>query len=492
MNEFDETSSSPPGGVSPRKWARLESFLSELPPAAAAKLFAAVESGGGAAGLPAAPVLQLLRTRLISADARFPARRLSARRLFFAPFEDFFISGRRGRKRRARIDRASLARIWALIEEDPACAEAARAADDLDAAIARGEGALGPYEERLFAAASEGFSRLVEHAESDAAYRADLSARLGARADQCADKTGAAALHDLAEINFLLPAVAHLKSVQAAFARGAARLTEEDLYEARRIYAACVRDAPQAAPYAPLAIAARMASIEQALPLYYHFTRIEDEALPDAGADAAFIAEAAFDDLESLARALERAADEEPDFAAAVALFERFAALAAGVASAAAKEKDAAFANRIEAGRDIAAGALARFCECALAAVRRFLPTRHAGGSSRLRALRPDIERGVDPRDEKAAREGAAFLVEAARLGAALGRDDAARFIEDARAETRRYAGDLVAEIRAAEGAPRAAAARRMEATLRAGEALLAADEIALLREKTNAALISA
>ncbi|MCB2114452.1 MAG: hypothetical protein KDD85_13030 [Parvularculaceae bacterium] len=492
MNEFEENASPDADGVSPRRWTRLENFLSELPPAAAAKLFAAVESGGETAGLPAAQVLKILRTRLVDAGAPFPERPANARRAFFAPFEDFLISGRKGRKRRARIDRASLGAIWALIGEDAACKEAANAADAYDAALARGDKSLAHLEDALFAGAAIGFARLIDHAEADAAFRSDLSRRLGAQSEKCADKTGAAALHDLAEINFLLPAIGHLKAVRGAFARGAARLTEEELYDARRIYSMCVKDAPQAAPYIPLAIAARMASFDEAFALYYHFARIEDEALPDAAADAAFIAEAAFDDLESMARALERAADEEPHFDGASALFDRFAALAGGVARAAARENDAAFANRIGASRDIAAGALARYCECALAGLRRFLPTRHAGGSSRLMALRPDIARSLDPRDEMAARAGAGFLVEAQRLGAALERRDAARFADDARSELRRYAGDLIAEIRAAEGEPRAAAARRMEAVLRVAAILLADDELALFRERANVALVSA
>ncbi|MGE0182464.1 MAG: hypothetical protein AB7F91_06330 [Parvularculaceae bacterium] len=495
MNDLLETAAPAHGDVPSRKWERLESFLSGLAPAAAAKLFAALESGGGAGagGLPAATVLAFLRTRLVSDGAPFPQRRASARRLFFAPFEDFFVSGRKGRKRRARIDRASLSAIWSLIEEDPACVEAADAARALDAAIARGEIKLSPFEDALHAAAGAGFSRLIEHAENDVIFRADLSARLSAGGEKCPDKRGAAALHDLAEINFLLPAVRYLKTVQAVFPRPLAALTEEDFYNARRIYAACVRAAPQAAPYVPLAIAARMAAIEDALPLYFHFSKIEDDAIPDAAADASFIAEAAFDDLESLARALERAADDDPDTDGIAERFERFGSLAAGLARAAEREGDAAFVNRIEASRDIAADALTRFSECSLSAVRRFLPTRHAGGSSRLMALRPDIARSVDLRDEIAARKSAIFLAGVPALGEGLARGDAvAAIIEDACAETQRYAGDLVAEIRAAEGDRRKAALKRMEAVLRAAAPLLSADKIALLAERAKAAALSA
>lgn len=479
-----------PSGVSPRKWARLQSFLGALPPAAAAKLFAALERGRSDQGaLPSAPMLSVLRTRLISEGANFPPRAADARRLFFTPFEDFFIAARRGRKRRARIDRASLGAIWSVLLEDPACADAAKAAGDLDAALARGEAETQGLEDALFAAAGEGLSRLVAHADEDAAYRADLGARLSPGAPQ----TGAAALHDLAEINLLIPAAARLRAVQAAFARPLAMLTPEDLFEARKIYAAAARETPQAAVYCLLAIAARMEAPWRALALYYHLMRAEDDSLPGARLDAAVIAESLFDDLEGLARGLERDADDDADIDDAAARLDHVAEFAGGMIAEAEREGDGAAVSRIEASRDIAASALSRFCEHALAAIRRNQPVRHAGGSSRLMALRPDIDRAVDGRAGRLAREGAAFLAKAERLGRLLDRSDAAAGYGDAAlTETRRYAGDLIAEIRAAEGQERIAARKRMEATLRAAEILLPASEIALLKDRAAAAAVSA
>jgi hypothetical protein len=157
------------------------------------------------------------------------------------------------------------------------------------------------------------------------------------------------------------------------------------------------------------------------------------------------------------------------------------------------RESDGALVRRAEAGRAIAAAALARDREVALAQIRRNQPVRHAGGSSRLMALRPDIDRPLDAAAERGARAGAAFLADAPTLGLRLDRPDAAEtFARQAGEEARCYAGDLIAEIRAAEGPERTSARRRMESTLRGAEALLQAEEVALLKERAAAAAVSA
>ena len=491
MIDLSEIALSPPAGVSPRKWARLSSFLGALPPAAAARLFAALEAAPAGEGLPAGAVLQSLRARLIEEEAPFPPRRRTAQRLFFQPFADFFVSARRGRKRRARIDRASLEPIWKLTVSDAACASAARAALALDDAIARGEGDVAPPLRDLFEAAADGFAILIAHAEEDAAFRADLSARLGGAG--AGDQVGAAALHDLAEVSLLLPAAAHLLGAQETFPRPLSQLTEEDLYQARRLYARAASDAPGAAGYLLTAIAARMDAPWRAMRLYYHLMRAQDDTLPHARADAATIAETLFEDLEGLARGLERDADDDPDTEDAPARLAHFADFASGLAAEADEASDGATLARIEACRDIAAAALARFSETSLARVRRNHPVRHAGGSTRLMALRPDIERPLDRALEKEARAAARFLSKASGLAMMLERPGAASpYVDDATRETARYAGDLIAEIRAAEGDARSVARKRMEATLRAAEGLLPDHEIAVLKERANVAAVSA
>jgi hypothetical protein len=488
MNDLFDPS--PPAGVAPTKWARLVAFLGALPTAPAQRLFAALEKDAAPRpGFPAPAILATLRTRLIEEGGSFPPRPLTAQRLFFAPFEDFFVAVRHGRKRRARIARSSIAPIWTLLLTDASLAEAARAAAGLDAAIRQG-GDVAAREDALFRTAADGLERLIALADSDAAFREDLSSRLSGGDPQ----RGAAALLDLAEIAALLPAVAHLREAQGEFPRPTRSLTEEDVYSVRRLYARAAADQPETAAYVLFAVAARMDAPWRALRLAFHLARIDSAHLKEARADAAALVEILFEDVESLARGLERDAEEgDPETEELPARFTHFAEFAKGAAEEAARARDGAAERRVEACRDIAAAALARACEKALAAVRAVHPVRRAGGSSRLMAMRPDVARPVERGAERAAVAGAAFLARAGGLAAALGRTEAAAPIaESALAETRRYAGDLILEIRAAEGGERDAARRRMEATLRAAAPLLPADEIALLKERAAAAAVSA
>lgn len=492
LGPASETSPAP-AGVTPARWARLETFLGAMAPAAAAKLFETLEQArlrGADDGLPTAPMLAVLRAQLAAHRAQFPARPLTAQRLFFTPFEDFFVTGRRGRKRRARIARTTLAPLWRLITEDAACNEARAAAVALDAAIARADADVPALSDALYATAALGLARLVAHAEADPGFRADLGERLAGGAGP---QAGAAAILDVAEINLMLPAHRHLAAARAAFPKPVASLTEENLYEARGLYARVSAEANDAAPYLLLSIAARMEAPWRALKLVHHIMGAEDETLTHAREDAGILAESLFDDLEGHARQLERDADDDLDTEDTAASLDHFADYAAGLIGEARAAGDAVTVNRAEACRDIASGALARFCEQAHAAIRKIQPVRHAGGSSRLMGLRPDIERPLDPGAERRAAAAAKFLAGAGNIAQRLGRPDAvASLVADAVSETRRYAGDLVCEIRAGEGADRIAARRRMEQTLGAVEPLIAPGDLALIRERAAAAAVSA
>ncbi|NWG72614.1 MAG: hypothetical protein HXY23_13570 [Parvularculaceae bacterium] len=471
--------------LSPAKRARLVAFLGGLPPGPAGKLFAALETdrARGGAALPHDALLDILRAELVAREGKFPPRQRNAERVFFTPFEDFFVAFRTGRKRKGRIARSSLTPLWRILKTDPAASGAARAASALDGAIRENSPNLPTFEEALFLAAAEGFGRLLAHAEADTAFRADLIDRLG----------GPDGFDDFREISRLIGAVHHLRSLQAAFARPVRSLTEEDLYEMRRLYVAARADIGDAAPYLLLQLMGRMEGPWRALRLYYHLTSAEDGALGPAREESAIILDTLFDDLEGAARLLER--DCEGDFDAAIAEthLSHFIAFAEGLSEEAGRAGDRVVQNRVEAARDVAAGALERFTEQALASLRRAMPVRHAGGSSRLMALRPDCSRPMPPRVVAAARQATAFRAKAAGLAARLRRPQAGKNVAaDAAEEARRYAGDLVLEIRAAEGEDRVAARRLMEAVLEFGAPLLQADEVGLLRERAQAAALTA
>lgn len=487
-----------PKGLSRAKWGKLSAFLETLPAAAASRLFETLEAaaraaGADEAGAADAAILGALRARLLRGGARLPDRQPTARRAFFAPFEDFFTPARRGRKRRARIARPSLAPIWRVLTTDPAAADFARAAEALDAAFAGGAdaAAIERLEASMFRAAAEGAARLIAHADADPAFRAGVSDRLAG--GDVAPSAGPSALHDLAELGVLLPAVDRLRAAQKAFQRPVRGLTEEELFEARRHYAETRAKAPDVAPYILLLIAARMDAPWRGLRLYYHIDRVRDGALDGARADAAILLETLFEDIEQQARLLERDAESELDADDAGRRLAAFSEFAAGMIEEARREGDAVVANRIEASRDVAASALQRFSEQSLAAIRKTMPVRHAGGSSRLMGLRPDFDAPLDSSLQSRARAGAQFLRRGDALAKSLARPTAAGpFAREAGHEIRRYAQDLVLEIRAAEGAERQAARRRMEATLQLADGLVPAADIALLSDRAAAAAVSA
>lgn len=424
-----------------------------------------------------------LRRQLLAHDAAFPARAASAQRLFFTPFEDFFVAYRTGRKRRARIARATIKPAWTLLTSDPACAGAGRAAKALDDAIAAGSPNVDAFEAQMFAEAALGFARLIAHADEDKAFHAGLAERLG----------GDAGVGDLAEVANLLTAAHHLKALQTIFRKPVAKLTEEELFDLRRLYARARAETPNAAPYLLLALMGRMEAPWRALAAYYHLCGAHDEALDGAREEAAVILETLFEDLEAGARTLEKQAAEDLDPAEAIMRLAAFAELAEGISAETRRAGDKASANRVEAARDIAADCLARFAEQSLAAIRKGAPLRHAGGSSRLMGLRPDCTHVVPPPVAAAARDGAAFLAAIGERASLLARPGVGSAIAaEAAEETARYASDLVAEIRAAEGEERAAARRLMDHALTVAAAFMPDHEIALLRERANAAALTA
>lgn len=471
--------------LTPEKQKRLLEFLGALPTASAVKLFAALERerASGGEGLPYDLLLEELRGRLKARHAAFPARPKSAQRLFYAPFEDFFISCRTGKKRRARIARASLSPIWSVMMNDPACAGAARAARALDGALASGASAPGEIarlEEALFNAAGQGLSRLAARAQAEPAFQEGLVKLLG----------GEPALADLGEIYSLLAIVEQLKAMQRAFPKPVGGLTESQFYRARELHGEARGVAPEAAPYVLLGLMARMGEPWRALPLYHHLAASSDVA---SGRDAALIVDTLFDDLENEARLLEEEASGAFDAEAAAFHAAHFADLADGVAKEAGRAGDNVILSRLEACRGVAGDSFERFAEQSLALLRRACPVRRAGGASRLMAFRPDIAQVVSPRLAGEAREAARFLSSAREMARRLGRaEQVGAIIADAVDETRRYLGDLVVEIRASEGEERTKARRIMEQAISIAEPLLDEAELGVLKERARAAALTA
>lgn len=471
--------------VSPQKMERLAAFLGELPLAAATKLFAALEADrrAGGKGLPHDALIGELRRRLAEAGAPAPQRARSAKRTFFALFEDFFVSARTTRKRQGQIARTSLDAIWRLMMTEPALTEAAMAAASLDDAYAAGADDLGARERAMFAAAETGLGALMSRMRDDSAARTAITGELG----------GEGAFGDLEEIGYLLGATDALAQLRALAPGHAPALDEEQLYSLRNLFLSAYGQAPQYGAYLLLALKGRLESPWRALGVYYHLARSADERLEGARDAVMVLPESLFEDLEAMARRLERAGEQALDAETAQARLAWFAEYADGLARQAAKAGDNVFLNRIEACREIAAEAHARYLEQAFTSMRAAMPLRAAAGSSKLAPPRPDFVRPLAPETVNEARRAARLLAEAPADSRRLGGDGvlAAEIVADAAAKARQYAGDLVAEIRAAEGAERAAARRLFDQTLSVIAPLLAEDDAGLLRDRAAAAAVT-
>ncbi|PQA87255.1 hypothetical protein [Hyphococcus luteus] len=469
--------------LSPRKRERLSAFLGELPVAAALKLFSALEADRAAGGkdIPHDAILGDLRRKLIERGSP-PVRRPSAKRTFFDPFEDFFVTLRTGKKRRAQIARTTLDPLWRVMMTDPALTETAMAAAALDDAYA-GEGDVKPLERAMFLAAEAGLGRLAARVRESDAARRELVEDLG----------GEAAYADFEEIRLLLEGAEALRTLRVVVPSSSPSLTEEQYYDLRQLFLSAYEQSPATGAYLLLALKGRLEAPWRALGVYYHLAQSADERLAGARDTVMALPESLFEDLENMARALERAGTQELNAKTAAARLSWFTDYAEGLSRQAARAGDNVFLNRIEACRDIAGEAHARFVEQALTALRAALPVRKAGGSSRLVSPRPDISKALAPDVIDDAHAAVGLLsdapAEARRLGADPGL--AQKVLEEATEKARVYANDLVAEIRAAEGGERAAAKHLLEQTLSVVSPLLKSDEIGLIRDRAAAAAVT-
>lgn len=476
--------------LSVRKKEQLSAFLGGLPTGLAVKLFAALEAdrlataGVKKVTLPHDELLDDLRARILEQGATLPDRKGDAKRIFFTPFEDFFVGARTGRKRPGVIPRSSLGPIWRVMMRDSALSEAAFAAASLDDALRAGSDTV-DLRQALFITAEAGLGRLCDAAIVEAGMRERLVETLG----------GDAVFADMQELRRLLAGVQFLNQLQKVIPAGASQLSEENYYALRQIFLSAHEQSPKLAAFLLLAVKGRLEKPWRALGLYYHFARSADERL-DATRDAASaLPEALFEDLESLARALERdgAASDNFDAQAARLRVGWFADYADGLANQAKKIGDNVLVNRVEACRDVAAEAFERFCELGISALRQAVPVRQSGGSSLLMAQRPDFSRQLTPHTLEQASEAAAMIAAAPALAERLGAaaDTAVLITEEAREKMRNYGNDLVTEIRAAEGEERKAARRMLEQVLIAAGPLLESDEAGLLRDRASAASVA-
>ncbi len=507
--------------LSARKQKRLSAFLGSLPTASALKLFAALEAdrdkvsgagldGGASVGvrfftrgkpkanneLPHDELLHDLRKRLVQRGAILPLRKIDARRIFFKPFEDFFIGAHSTRKRDSQISRKSLLPIWQLMMSNKMTSDATKAVASLENAllkversepgttsVATSRAAAGAAERALFIAAEAGFSRLCTRAEDDVETRDRLVTALG----------GEEGLNDFFEFRHLLEGVEYLMRLQSLVPNATPALTEEQFYELRTLFLAAHAQSRSAGVNVLLALKGRLEKPWRALGVFYHLAKGADDRLLAAKQEIMALPESLFEDIEILARKLERECAETLDANAAIIRISYFADFADGLARQSAKAGDNVYLNRIEACRELVGEALERFTEQGFAAVRAVLPGRHTGGSRRLASLRPDLSTAILASGFEDAAEAAQLISRAQSLAKRLGADQnfPSSIADDAAAQLQAYGQALVTEIRAAEKDERKTAQHMLENVLAVSVPLLKSEDIASIRDRANAAFMT-
>ena len=377
------------------------------------------------------------------------------------------------------IARPSLDPIWRVLMTDSLTTQAALAAASLDDALAAG-GETAELEDALFDAAEVGLGELCARALEDRDTSEGLIAELG-------DER---AYRDLQEIRLLLHGVEFLKQLRAVVPTHSPALDEEQYYALRNLFLAAYEQSKPVAAYILLALKGRLERPWRALGVYYHLAQGADEKLRAARETVMVLPESLISDIESIARGLESDCSNPLDAETSMMRVTYFTDYAEGLVKQAAKIGDNVFVNRIDACRDVAGEAHDRFAEQALAVLSAAMPVCHAGGSSRLMSLRPDIAQPVSVKAAHEAKAAAVLIEESVEMAERLGADSssAAAIAQEARHKTQTYVNDLVIEIRAAEGDERKAARRMLERTLAFADILLTSEETGLIRDRAAAA----
>ncbi|MEM9262054.1 MAG: hypothetical protein AAGA22_00610 [Pseudomonadota bacterium] len=456
---------------------RIDRYLDTLPVSASTKLFAAVErhqrddasptqtlatpiDGPGAVEavhlLPKEALLELLRRRLPK-TAFYPPRSVSARRIFFEPFDAFFINAQIGRKRYARIPRSSLPLVWRFIQYEKFCPNATGAVEAFEREC--GTSKQDEYAQLLRRAVHTDLTAISRKAKGDVDVIRQAATFLANGKDI---SEGYQVFDDLMEINRMLPLSSALMDLKSVVPLEAASVSEAMSSDIRKLFFRVAGEHPEDAAYILMSTAGRLKYPWRAMPLYYQLAHE-----PAAGA----LADLLLSDFEELVRALQGFDLDENGAPDAIDLFKRCAAYAEGMLVEA--ETDRALVARIEAGRDLASTALTSMLARANDHVRRMMPEAGTFGAPALAPKRPDINADLQDDVFRRARNGAVFVGMANVIAEALKAPGAAVGADAMAAKVALFAENLVIEIKVSEGARRERALAFFEKLLEAQATLL-------------------
>ena len=461
--------------LTPEKAGLLQSFLGSLPEGLASRLAKAVEVDrlADGAGLPHDMILDGLRPVLRNSES--PQRTPTPLRLFCLPFEDLLVNGARKEKQKGSILRSSVAPVWTWLGGTLIPDETRSYREEIKSLVLAYK-----LEEALecaskfwpFAGETLRNAMAADHKQARAILNGDL------------------VFGDAEDMSLLLSAGSAMVEIQQLLPKPAPALTDELLWNLRRIYDRVAESVVDAVPYVPVMAMARLAKPWEALKLALLVTHQTQDTLISS-TDMGLVGDILFNRMEDCRRAIHAARHPNFDVAALLENLTGFTDISSAIVKEVEILRRGKWGQRLLKDRAAVGAVMDGFMERAPKEIAAALPSQKTGftGSSRV----SDFSRPADPdRVERALRyaglmDGCRRLAAAASFGAKL--QDA---MDEAMQTLRGYNEDVVKELRTAAGPRREVAERQFELAAELTSLLFSPEEADLLRRRGKAAVSSA
>ena len=454
-----------------KKSELLRSFLGTLPVEVAQKLAKAIEMDRQLDGsaLPHDMILEGLRPVLRRAEAC--GRTPTPLRLFCRPFEDLLYSGPHKEKQKGRIMRSSVVPAWNWLNQKLLPSECKGFVTEVRALVLSRKIDEALERARAFwPVAGEALRTAIEKRPHDA------HTALG----------GDIAVEDAREISLLLSAGSAMTAVQSLMPKRTSAMTEEILWELRKIYDGVVESVVDAAPFVAVVAMRRLAKPWEALKLALNITRQTQDTLISS-TDMGLVGDLLFADLEDYRAVVMLAKHPNFDLDTLMTNLAGFTNISSAIVKEIEILRKGKWGQRLLKDRAAVGSVMDGFMERAPKEIAAALPTHKTGFTGGPRV--PDFNKPVDPeRSERALRY--ARLLVGSRVLAAPGSFGAKHqdAMDEATQTLRRYNEDVVKEMRTAEGPRREIVEQQFQLSVELTRLLFSEEEAELMRRRGKAA----
>ncbi|MDE2182904.1 MAG: hypothetical protein KGJ78_07775 [Alphaproteobacteria bacterium] len=457
--------------TSDKKFELLRAFLGGLPEHAAVRLARAVEIDRLLDGkaLPHDLILDSLRPML--SKSSMVVRTPTPLRLFCRPFEDLLYSGPHKEKQKGRIMRANVVPTWNWLSSKVIHDEVRLYADEVRSLVVGGR-AVDALDRacRFWPVAGEALRHALQMNPTDA------RAALG----------GDVAVADAHEMALMLLAGSSMLAVQALMPRRMPSMSEETVWELRRIYDQVVATVVDAAPFVPVVAMRRLAKPWEALKLALNVTRQTQDTLISS-TDMGLVGDILFADLEDHRAAIMATRHPNFDVDAFVLQLTGFTNISSAIVKEVEILRRGKWGQRLLSDRAAVGSVMDTFMERAPKEIAAALPTHRSGYTGGPRV--PDFSRLPDAdRIDRARRYGR--LLAATKLLAVPG-SFGAKYqdaVDEAMQVLRGYNEDVIKELRSADGARREIVEHQYQLALELTQCVFGDEEAELLRRRGKAA----